>query len=119
MIEMNSHIGITLCGFDHGGVERGAPDRVDVFVRVAVVRGEDRARSGARGMDHATAHRDGVLKYFIGDAELFERMNSTRGECEVDRSAADKVAFARIRPAFVKIDIVPAPPQVRGEQSAG
>ena len=42
MIEMHAHVRITLRGFDHGGVERGAPDRVDVLVRVAIVRGEMR-----------------------------------------------------------------------------
>jgi hypothetical protein len=69
-------------------------------------------------VDHAAAHRDGVSQHFIGDAELLERVNPARREREIDRSSADNIAFARIGPSLVKIDIVPAPPQVRAEQSA-
>jgi len=46
-------------------------------------------------------------------------VDSARGERKIDRSSADKVAFARIGASFVKIDIVSASPQVRGEQSTG
>lgn len=70
-------------------------------------------------MDHAAAHRDGVLKHFVCDAELFERVDPTGGEREIDRASADKIAFARIGAAFVKIDLVSAPSEMRGEQSAG
>ena len=70
-------------------------------------------------VDHAAAHRDGVPQDFIGDAELFERVNSARGKREVDRASADDVALARIGASFVKIDLVSAPPQVCREQSAG
>ncbi len=70
-------------------------------------------------MNHPAAHWDGVAQDFIGDAELFQGVNPSGREREVDRPTADKISRARIGPAFVKIDIVPAPPQVRGEQSAG
>ena len=117
MIEMDSHIRITLRGFDHGRVERGAADRVDVIFRVAVVRGEMQVAGFV--MDHAAAHRDGVSQHFIGDAELLERVNPARRKREIDRPSADEVARARVGPSLVKIDIVPAPPQIRREQSAG
>ena len=58
-------------------------------------------------------------QHFIGDAELLERVNPARREREIDRASADDIAFARVGPSFVKIDIVSAPPQVRREQSAG
>ena len=70
-------------------------------------------------VDHPAAHRDGVPQHFIGDAELLERVNPAGRKREIDRASADDVAFARISPAFVKIDIVSAPAQVRCEQSAG
>jgi hypothetical protein len=59
-----------------------------------------------------------VLQHFIGDAELLERVNPTRRERKVDRPSADDIAFARIGPSFVKIDIVSAPPQIRRKQSS-
>src|SRR2546423_7036572 len=46
-------------------------------------------------------------------------MNSAGGKREIDRTSANQVPFARIAPAFVKIDIVTAPAQIRREQSAG
>ena len=70
-------------------------------------------------MDHASRHGDGVLEYFVGDAELLEGVDSARGEREIDRSPADKVAFARVSSSFVKIDIVSAPSQIGRQQSAG
>ena len=70
-------------------------------------------------MDHPSAHRDRVFQYFIRDSDLFERMNTPRREREINRASADHVAFARIRPALVKIDLVAASAQIGGEQSAG
>lgn len=69
-------------------------------------------------MDHAASHWDGVLEHFIGDTELFERVNAARRKREINRSPADDVSFTRISPALVKIHIVSAPPQIRGKQSA-
>ena len=117
MIEMDAHVRITLRRFDHGGVQRGAANRVDEFVRIAVVGGK--MEGAGFVVDHAAAHRNGVPQHFIGDAELFERVNSAGRKREIDRAPADDVSLARISAPFVKIDIVTAAPQVRGEQSAG
>ena len=38
MIEMDVHVRMTLGRFDHNRVEGGTANRVDVFVRVALVR---------------------------------------------------------------------------------
>jgi hypothetical protein len=70
-------------------------------------------------MNHPAAHRDRVLEHFVSDAELFERVNPARRDRKIDRSPAANVALARISPALVKIDIVPAPPQICREQPAG
>jgi hypothetical protein len=69
-------------------------------------------------MNHSAAHRDRVAQHFVGNSNLFEGVDSTGREREIDRASPDQIAFARISPAFVKIDIVPTPPQVRAEQSA-
>ena len=114
MIEMYSYVRITLRRFDHSGVERGAPDRVDVLVGIDIVGREDSAGSRACGMDRPAAHRDRVLQYFIRDAELFERVNPASGKRKIDRAPTDDIAFARIGPALVEIDVVPTPPQIRG-----
>jgi hypothetical protein len=60
-----------------------------------------------------------VLEHFVSNSDLFERMNSARRKGEINGAPPDHVAFARIGAALVKIDIVPAPAQVRREQSAG
>jgi hypothetical protein len=59
-----------------------------------------------------------VLEHLIGDTELLERMNPARRERKIDRTPTDNVAFARISPSLIKIYIVPAPAQIRGEQPA-
>ncbi len=68
-------------------------------------------------VNHPAAHRDRVLQRFMRDADLFERMNAPRRNRQIDRSSADDVSFAWISTPFVKIDIVPAPAQIRGEQT--
>jgi hypothetical protein len=70
-------------------------------------------------MDHATAHRDGVLEDFFSNAELLEGVNAAGGEGKINRASADEVAFARVGPAFVKIDLVTAPAEECGEESTG
>ena len=117
MIEMNPHVGITLRGFDYTRVERRAPDRVDAFFWIDIVRREMQIAGFI--VNHPAAHRDRVLEHLIGDTELLESMNPSRREREIDRSATDDIAFARVSPSFVKIDIVSAPPQVGSEQAAG
>src|SRR5204862_4269109 len=82
MMEMNAHARITLCRFDPGSVQRSATNRIDEFVRIAVVgRKMERAKFV---VNHATAHRNGAPQHFIGDAELFERVNSAGREREID-----------------------------------
>jgi hypothetical protein len=69
-------------------------------------------------VDHSAAHRNGVLQHFVSDAELLKRVNPARRERKIDRPSADNIAFTRISPPLVKIDIVPAPAQICGEQSS-
>ena len=117
MIEMHSDVRITLRRFDHDRVERRATDRVDVFVWIDIVRREMQVAGFV--VDHASAHRDGVSQHFVGDADPLERVNPARREREIDRPPADNITFARIGPSLVKIDIISATPQIRGEQSSG
>ena len=70
-------------------------------------------------VDHPAAHRDGVLEHVIGNSDLLQGVNAARGKREIDRAAADHVAFARIASAFVKIDIVSAPAEISREQATG
>ena len=69
-------------------------------------------------MDHSAAHRDRVLEHLIGDTELLERVNPARRDREIDGTPTDDVAFARVSPTLVKIDVISAPAQIRGEKSA-
>ncbi len=117
MVEFYLHVRITLGGFDHDRVESAAPDRIDVLVRVAVVGGEMQVAGFV--VDHAAAHRDGVLHHFVGNPELRESVDAAGGESEINRTAANRVAGPRIGPAFVEIDLVTAPPEVTGKQTAG
>src|SRR5438067_11731764 len=67
---------------------------------------------------HAAGHGNGVLKDFLRDAELLERMNPAGRERKIDRAAAHEIPRARIGAALVKLDLVAAPAQIRREQSA-
>jgi hypothetical protein len=60
-----------------------------------------------------------MSQHFIRDTELLECVNPACRNREINRSPADNIAFTRISPSFVKIDIVSAPAQIRREQSAG
>ena len=82
MIEMNAHARITLCRFDHCSVQRSATNRIDEFVRIAVVRGKMECAGFV--VNHTAAHWNGVPQHFIGNAELFERVNSAGREREID-----------------------------------
>src|SRR5438045_5711874 len=116
MIEVDGNGWITQRGFDDGRVERGAADGVNVLPRVAIVgRKVELARLI---VDHAARHGNGVLKDFLRDAELLERMNPAGRERKIDRAAAHEISRARIGPALVKLDLVAAPAQIRREQSA-
>ena len=115
VIEMDTNVGIALCRFDNGGVKRRAPDRIDTFVWIAVVR--RKMQLAGFVVDHPAAHWNGVSQHLIGDAELFERVNPACRKRQIDRASADDVPFARISASLVKIDLVSAPPQIRSEQS--
>lgn len=117
VIEEDAHVRITKRGFDHRRVKRGAPDRVDVLERVAVVRGEMEVAGFV--VDHPARHRDRVLEHFVGNAELFKGVDAAGREREIDRPAANDIPFPRIGPPFVQLDVVATPPEIRGEQAAG
>ena len=116
MIEMHADVWITLCGFDHRGVKRGASDRVDIFVRIAIV-GQ---KCSSPDLSWIIRPRIGMAcsQHFIGDPELFQRVNPACRERQIDRAPANDVPFARIGPPLVKIDFVSAPAEIGREQSA-
>ena len=70
-------------------------------------------------VNHTAAHWDRMPQHFISDAELFECVDAAGRKREIYRASANDVSFAGIGASFVKIDIVAAAPQVRGEQPAG
>src|SRR5205807_5270677 len=115
-IEIHTDVGITLCRLDYCRVERGASDRVDTFLGINVVwRKVQRTRSI---MDHPAAHWDRVSQRFLGDPDLFERMDPACRNGQVNGASADNVPFARISAPLVQIHLVPASSQIRCEQSA-
>ncbi len=116
VIEFHPDIRITLSSLDDDGVEGAAADGVDALIRVAIV-GREMERAGFV-MDHASAHRDGVLQDFIGEAELLEGMNAAGGESEINRAAANSVACARVGPALVEVDLNTSPAEKSGEQAS-
>src|SRR5207244_13439676 len=69
-------------------------------------------------MSHPAARRDRVTERVVSAPDLFERMNPTRRNCQIDRASANNVAFARISSPLVKIDFVAASPKVRGQQTS-
>jgi hypothetical protein len=69
-------------------------------------------------MDHASAHRDGVLEDFIGEAELLEGVDAASGEGEINRAAANGIARSRVRPVLVELDLNAAPAEKGGEQAS-
>src|SRR5437660_1366256 len=52
----------------------------------------------------------------IRNSDLLERVDTTRGEREIDGTSANHVALARISATLVKIDIVSATTEISGEQ---
>ena|SRR5438093_8684251 len=115
VIEVDAHVRVPLRGFDYRGVKGSAPDRVDAFFGINIIRREMQCAGFI--MNHAATHRDRVPQRFVSDPDLFERMNPTRRNCQIDRTSANNVAFARISSPLVKIDFVTASPKVRGQQS--
>src|SRR5438132_3671227 len=116
VIEIHTNVGITLCRFDYCRVERGASDRVDTFLGINVVWRKLQCTTAI--MDHPAAHRDRVSQRFLGNPNLFQRMDPARRNGQVNGASADDVPFARISAPLVQIHLVPASSQIRCEQSA-
>lgn len=117
MIERDLDVGITQRGFNDSRIQRGASDRIDVFIGIAVIGGKMEVAGFV--VDHPAGHGDGVTEDFIRDPKLFERVNSASGEGEINRAPANDVPFARIGAALVKRDLVAAAPEISSEQTAG
>src|ERR1041385_6275571 len=116
MIEKDADVWMPKRGFDDSRVEGGAADGIDVVPRIAVVRRE--MQFAGLVVDHPAGHRDCMAENFVGNAELFERVNPSGREREIDRAAANDVTFARIGPALVKFHLVSAPPEISRQHSA-
>jgi hypothetical protein len=70
-------------------------------------------------VDHPAWHRDSLSQDLVGNSELFKRVNTARRKREINGSPADNVALAWISAALVKIDMIPAPTQIRGQKTPG
>ena len=68
-------------------------------------------------VNHPTAHRDRVLQCFLGDPDLFQRVNPACRNRQIDRASADDVPFAGVSAPLVKIYVVSAPSEICREQS--
>ena len=69
-------------------------------------------------MNHPAAHRDRASQRFLGNPDLFERVNPACRNGQVNGASADYVPFARISAPLVQIHVVAAPSQIGSEQSA-
>jgi hypothetical protein len=70
-------------------------------------------------VNHPAAHRDRVLQCFLGNPDLFQRVNPACRNRKIDRAPADDVPFAWVSAPLVKIHFVSAPPKICREQSSG
>src|SRR6516162_8049874 len=116
VIELDAHLGITLCRFDDRRVERSAPDRVDAFLGVDIIRRKMQRPEFI--MNYPATHWDCMFQGLFSDPDLLQRMNTACRNREVDRASAHDVPFTRISTAFIKIDFMPTLSQIRREQSA-
>src|SRR5438477_6086431 len=116
VIEIHTDVGITLCRLDYCRVERGASDRVDTFLRIDIIRAKMQFAGSV--VNHPTTHWDRVSQRFLGNPDLFERMDPACRNGQVNGASADDVPFARISAPLVQIHFVPASSQIRCEQSA-
>src|SRR5882724_7129557 len=116
MIEMHADVWITLCRFDNRGVEGCASDRINTFFRIDIVRAKMQLSGSI--VNHPTAHRDCVLQCFLGDPDLFERVNAACRNCQIDRAPTNDVPFAGVSAPLVKIYVVSASSEICREQSA-
>jgi hypothetical protein len=117
VIEMYTNVGIALCRFNNGCIERRASDRINTFFRIDIVRAKMQLAGSI--VNHSTAHRDRVLQCFLGDLDLFQRVNPACRNRQIDRASADDVPFAGISAPLVKIYVVSAPSEICREQSPG
>jgi hypothetical protein len=110
---MDTKVGIALCRFDNGCVERRPAYRVDTLFRIDVIRREmQRSRFV---MDHPAAHWNRVSQRFISNADLFERVNPACRNRQIDRASTDDVSFARVSTPLIKIHLISAPSEICGE----
>ena len=116
VIEVDAHIWISLRCFDNSRVERAALDRINTFFRIDIVRAKMQLAGSI--VNHPTAHRDRVLQRFLGDSDLFQRVNPACRNRQVDRAAADHVPFAGVSAPFVKSYVVSAPSEICREQAS-
>jgi hypothetical protein len=58
-----------------------------------------------------------MAQCFIGNSNLLERVDPSRGDRQINGSPANDIAFARIDAPLVKIDLVPSPTKIRSQQS--
>ena len=68
------------------------------------------------GMDHSAAHQDTGCQHFIGQADLGEGVDATRGKGEIDRSPLLGLAHTRIGPFLIDDGRLPRPAEVAGQQ---
>jgi hypothetical protein len=59
-----------------------------------------------------------VSQRFISNADLFERVNATCRNRQINRAPADDVSFAGVSAPLVKIHFVSAPAEICREQPA-
>jgi hypothetical protein len=117
VIEVYTNVRMSLCRFDDCRVERCASDRIDTFFRIDIVRAKMQLASSI--VNHAAAHRDRVLQCFLGDPDLFQRVNPARGNRQIDRAPTDDVPFAGVSAPLVKIHFVSAASEISREQPPG
>src|SRR6266436_4257272 len=115
MIEMHADVWITLCRFNNRGVERCASDRINTFFWIDIVRAKMQLAGSI--VNHSTAHRDRVLQCFLGDPDLFQRVNPACRNRQIDRATADDVPFPGVSAPLVKIYVVSVPSEICREQS--
>ena len=59
-----------------------------------------------------------MLQCFLGNPDLFQRVNPACRNRQIDRASADDVPFARVSAPLVKIHFVSAPSEICREQAA-
>jgi len=115
VIEMDTNVRITLCGFDNGRVECCASDRINTFFRIDIVRAKMQLAGSI--VDHPAAHWNRVPQRFISEADLFQCVNPACRNRQIDRTSADDISFTRVSAPLVKIHSVSAPSEICRKQA--